>query len=172
MTSDPFSFANTFTKNFLPSSVGFDDMFRNLETVTRSVQKGLSSYPPYNIKKVEDNKYVIELAVAGFGKQDLELELKEGVLSVKGRTSLDTALKDGVEQTYLYKGIADRAFTRQFTLADTVEIKNAELINGMLKVWLENIIPESKKPKKIDITDRAEDASAPSTKQFLTEYDK
>lgn len=165
--SDPFSFA----KNLLPNSVGFDDMFKNLETVTRTLHKGMSSYPPYNIKKVDDNKYVIELAVAGFGKQDLEMELKEGVLAIKGRTSLDTLTKDGVEQTYLYKGIADRAFTRQFTLADTVEIKNAELINGMLKVWLENIIPESKKPKKIDITDRAE-AQAPSTKQFLTEYEK
>lgn len=167
MTSDPFSFAKT----LLPSSVGFDDMFKNLEHVSRTIQKGLPSYPPYNIKKVAENRYVIELAVAGFGKQDLELELKDGVLSVKGRTSLDTLTTDGTDITYLYKGIADRAFTRQFTLADTVEIKNAELINGMLKVWLENIIPESKKPKKIDITDAA-DASAPSTKQFLTEYEK
>ena len=140
--------------------------------MTRSVQKAIPSYPPYNIKKVSENKYVIELAVAGFGKQDLEMELNEGVLSIKGRTSLDTLTKDGVDQTYLYKGIADRAFTRQFTLADTVEIKNAELINGMLKVWLENIIPEHKKPKKIDIEDKAADASAPSTKQFLTEYEK
>lgn len=162
MTSDPFSFAKT----LLPSSVGFDDMFRNLETVTRTMQKGLSSYPPYNIKKVDENKYVIEVAVAGFGKQDLELELREGVLSIKGTHTLDTLTRDGINEIYYHKGIADRAFTRQFTLADTVEIKNAELINGMLKVWLENIIPESKKPKKIDITDAAEESS---TKQFLTE---
>ena len=170
MTNDPFSFAKT----LLPASVGFDDMFKNLEHVTRTVQKSMSSYPPYNIKKVAENRYVIELAVAGFGKQDLELELKDGILSVKGRTSLDALNKalDGTDVSYLYKGIADRAFTRQFTLADTVEIKNAELINGMLKVWLENIIPEHKKPKKIDIEDKAADASAPSTKQFLTEYEK
>lgn len=175
--NDPFSFAKT----FLPASVGFDDMFKNLEHVTRTVQKNLPSYPPYNIKKVADNKYVIELAVAGFGKQDLEMELKDGVLSIKGHTSLDTLTKDGVDQTYLYKGIADRAFTRQFTLADSIEIKNAELINGMLKVWLENIIPEHKKPKKIDITDKASTAvndqitdavTAESTKQFLSEYEK
>ena len=166
---DPFAFS----KNFLPNTVGFDDMFRNLESVTRSLHKGLSSYPPYNIKKVDDNKYVIEIAVAGFGKQDLELELKEGTLVIKGHTSLDTLTKDGVEQTYLYKGIADRAFTRQFTLADTVEVKNAEMINGMLKVWLENIIPEHKKPKKIDITDTAEKSGETlepsSTNQFLAE---
>jgi molecular chaperone IbpA len=171
MNSDPFSFTK-----FLPSSVGFDDMFKNLEHMTRAVQKGIPSYPPYNIKKVAENRYVIELAVAGFGKHDLELELKEGVLSVKGHTSLDSLTKDGVDQTYLYKGIADRAFTRQFTLADSVEIKNAELINGMLKVWLENIIPESKKPKKINIEDgvdtSAGEGGAASTKQFLAEYEK
>jgi molecular chaperone IbpA len=113
------------------------------------------------------------------------MELKDGVLSIKGHTTLDTITKDGLDATYLYKGIADRAFTRQFTLADTVEIKNAELINGMLKVWLENIIPEHKKPKKIDITDKAsavndqitdsvtsKGVSAESTKQFLSEYEK
>lgn len=186
MTNDPFSFANSFAKSFLPTTIGFDEAFKNLESVTRTIQKAVPSYPPYNIKKVSDNKYVIELAVAGFGKQDLEMELNDGVLSIKGRTSLDTLTKDGVDQTYLYKGIADRAFTRQFTLADSVEIKNAELINGMLKVWLENIIPEHKKPKKIDIEDRAGSSStavndqitdsvtqgAESTKQFLSEYEK
>lgn len=161
--TDPFAFS----KNFLPNSVGFDDMFKNLEQVTRGIQKAIPSYPPYNIKKVDENKYVIELAVAGFGKQDLELELKDGILAIKGSHTLDTLTQDGVDQTYLYKGIADRAFTRQFTLADSVEIRNAELINGMLKVWLENIIPEHKKPKKIDITDTAE--TAPSAKQFLAE---
>lgn len=183
MTNDPFSFANSFAKSFLPTTIGFDEAFKNLESVTRTVQKAIPSYPPYNIKKVSENKYVIELAVAGFGKQDLEMELNEGVLSIKGRTSLDTLTKDGVDQTYLYKGIADRAFTRQFTLADSIEIKNAELINGMLKVWLENIIPDHKKPKKIDIVDKASTAvndqitdavtqGSESTKQFLSEYEK
>jgi len=179
---DPFSLA----KSFFPNSIGFDSAFKNLESMTRAIQKSAPTYPPYNIKKVSENKYVLELAVAGFGKQDLELELNEGVLSIKGKTTLDTALQDGLDVTYLYKGIADRAFTRMFTVADTVEIKNAELINGMLKVWLENIIPESKKPKKIDIVDKAgaspnavndqiTDAvtqGAESTKQFLSEYEK
>ncbi len=178
MTNDPFSFAKT----LLPTSVGFDDVFRNMQNMARDVQKTFPSYPPYNIKKVTENRYVIELAVAGFGKHDLEMEMKDGVLSIKGKTSLDTLTKDGVDVTYLYKGIADRAFTRQFTLADSIEIKNAELINGMLKVWLENIIPDHKKPTKIDIVDKASavndqvtdavTSGAESTKQFLSEYEK
>lgn len=164
MTNDMFAFA----KSLLPTTVGFDEAFRNLDTMTRNIQKAMPSYPPYNIKKVDENKYVIELAVAGFGKHDLEVELKDGVLAIKGGTTLDTLTKDGVDATYLYKGIADRSFTRSFTLADTIEIKNAELINGMLKIWLENIIPDHKKPKKIDITDKA----AATDAQFLTEDQK
>jgi molecular chaperone IbpA len=105
---------------------------------------------------VEENKYVIEMAVAGFGKQDLELELQDSVLTIKGSTTLDTVLQDGIDVTYLHKGIANRNFNRKFTLADNVEIKNAQFINGMLKVWLESIIPESKKPKKIDISEPKE----------------
>lgn len=159
MSNDAFSF----TKSLFPSTVGFDRVFDHLENVHRSMSKVIPSYPPYNIKKVDDNKYVIELAVAGFGKQDLEMELKEGVLAIKGSTSSNDS------DTFLYKGIADRAFTRQFTLADTVEIQNAELINGMLKIWLENIIPDEKKPKKIDIKDTS---SYPTSKELLTEEDK
>ena len=108
------------------------------------------------------NTYVIEMAVAGFGRQDLELEMQDGKLTIKGSVSTSAE-----EQDYIYKGIADRAFTRQFTLADTVEVKNADLINGMLKIWLERFIPEEKKPKKINIGDEKQDDS--STKQFLAE---
>lgn len=133
--------------------VGFDDTFNRLAKFHDDVTKNIPNYPPYNIKKVDDSKYVIELAVAGFAKHELELELEDSVLTVKGQSSLDSQLADGVEQTYLYKGISDRAFARKFNLADTVEIKNAEYINGMLKVFLERIIPEHKKPKKIDIKD-------------------
>ena len=135
--------------------VGFDDTFNRLAKFHDDVTKNIPNYPPYNIKKVDESKYVIELAVAGFSKNELELELAEGVLTVKGSTSVDSLVSDGVDQTYLYKGISDRAFARKFTLADTVEIKNAQYINGMLKVFLERIIPEHKKPKKIDITDNA-----------------
>jgi molecular chaperone IbpA len=168
---DPFAFS----KSLLPSSIGFDTLFKNLEAAQKQITKAALNYPPYNIKKVGENKYVLELAVAGFGKHDIELTLQDGTLTVKGSTTLDTLIKDGIDITYLHKGIADRAFTRQFSLADTVEIKNAELINGMLKVWLENIIPDSKKPRKIEINDNGgslDQVEADSTKQFLSEYQK
>jgi molecular chaperone IbpA len=98
------------------------------------------------------------MAVAGFAKSNIDIEVANNTLVVKG--SLEPNPLEGAETNpiseYLYKGIADRAFTRRFTLADTVEVKNAELINGMLKLWLENIIPDEKKPKKVDIVDTAE----------------
>ena len=89
---------------------------------------------------------MIEVAVAGFSKQDLTVELKENSLVISGNISANTPTYD-----YLYKGIADRAFTITFNLADSVEIQNTQLINGMLKVFLENVIPEHKKPRKFDI---------------------
>lgn len=165
---DPFAFS----KALLPNTIGFDPMFKSLEEMQRTMSKVAGSYPPYNIKKVDENKYVIEIAVAGFGKQDVEIELMDDTLVVKGNTTLGTLTKDGVNVEYLYKGIAERAFTRSFKLADTIEIKNAEMINGILKVWLENIIPESKKPRKIDIKDESYKEQS-STQQFLSEkYNK
>ena len=140
------------------TTIGFEPILKRLAEISETFPK-VPTYPPYNIKKVDENKYVIEMAVAGFGKQDLEIELQDGVLTIKGSVSSE-------EADYIYKGIADRAFTRQFTLADTVEIKNADLINGMLKIWLERFIPEDKKPKKINI---GEAETESSTKQFLTE---
>lgn len=134
-----------FPEQLRPYTVGFDDVFSRFDQLAKTTVKSFG-YPPYNILKVDENKYVIELAVAGFAKQDIELELKENTLVVTGKINTNDNSSE-----YLYKGIADRAFTRTFNLADTVEIKNAEYFNGMLKVWLENIIPESRKPKKIDI---------------------
>lgn len=152
---DPFSFAS----KTLNTTVGFDEVFKRLNELGTTIK--IPTYPPYNIRKVDETKYVIELAVAGFGKHDIEVEMADGILTIKGETKTDEATE------YLYKGIADRAFTRNFTLADSVEIKNAELINGMLKVWLERFIPEEKKPKKYDVKDGTEAES--STKQFLNE---
>ena len=103
----------------------------------------------YNIKKVEDNKYVVELAVAGFGKSDVEITFEDGKLIVAGK-----AADDSDNENFLYKGIANRAFSRTFILNDQVEIKNAEMLNGMLKIFLERIIPEHKKPKKIEINEK------------------
>ena len=135
--------------NFDKFYVGFEPMLKRFEEANQTLAKVIPNYPPYNIVKIDDNKYVIEMAVAGFGKHNLDLEFQDGTLVISG----SSAVEDG---DYVYKGIADRAFTRKFSLADTVEIKNAELVNGMLKVWLENIIPDSKKSKKIDITDSNE----------------
>jgi molecular chaperone IbpA len=156
MTNDVFSFnPATFDKFF----VGADKLFKTLEKASETAYKGIPGYPPYNIAKVDENKYVIEMAVAGFGKQNIDIELANNTLTIKGGLTLqDYNLENPV--TYIYKGIADRSFTRKFTVADTVEVKNAELINGMLKLWLENIIPDEKKPKKIDIVDK----SVPTTK--------
>lgn len=155
MNYNPFNLPKQFN-----TTIGFEPILKRLAEINESFPK-IPTYPPYNIKKIDENKYVIEMAVAGFGKQDLELELQDGTLTIKGSVSSE-------EADYIYKGIAERAFTRQFTLADTVEVKNADLINGMLKIWLERFIPDEKKPKKINIGD-TETAKESSTKQFLSE---
>jgi molecular chaperone IbpA len=110
-----------------------------------------TGYPPYNIRKDEENIYTIEMAVAGFSKEDLEAELKEGILTVRSKQDQD----DG---EYLHRGIAKRAFSRSFTLSDDVVIKGADLINGMLTISLERIIPEEKKSRMIEIGDPTESA--------------
>lgn len=136
--------------SFDPFSVGFDKTFKLLSSQLDGIGKNLPGFPPYNIKKVDDNKYVIEMAVAGFAKTDIELTLDGGKLTIAGKTK-DSSDMDKAQEFYYYKGIAERAFNRTFTLADTVVVNNAELMNGILKVWLENFIPESQKPKKIKI---------------------
>lgn len=142
--------------------IGFDQVLERIREAAESMPK-VPTYPPYNIKKIDDEHFVIEMAVAGFGKTDLDIELKEDTLTITG--SHEAANSD-----YIYQGIANRAFTRQFTLADTVVVKNAELVNGLLKIALERYVPEEKKPKKIDILDPFGVQEA--TKQFLTEGTK
>ena len=131
--------------------VGADRVLKSLTSANELMTKNLPGYPPYNIVKTGENNYTIELAVAGFGKHNLDIELANNTLVVKGGfTEAEIDPIDNPVQ-YLWKGIADRMFTRKFTLADTVEVKNAEYINGMLKIFLENVIPEEKKAKKVDI---------------------
>jgi len=169
MTDALSALANTFafgpgfkygTKDIDKFFVGFDDQFNKIAKLHDEVTKNIPNYPPYNIKKVSDTKYSIELAVAGFAKQDIELEFADNKLIVTGK-----ATEDSDNDMFLWKGIANRAFTRTFVLDDQVEIQNAEMLNGMLKIFLERIIPEHKKPKKIEINEK------PSTgnKEFLTE---
>jgi molecular chaperone IbpA len=150
---DPFSFASDFPKQF-NTTVGFEPILKRLAEMSETLPK-ISAYPPYNIKKTGDTTYVIEMAVAGFGRQDLELELQDGKLTIKGNVHTNDT-----DDNYIFKGIAERAFTRQFELADT------DLINGMLKIWLERFIPEDKKPKKINI---GEEPKTESKKELLAE---
>ena len=166
-----------FPKEFDRFFVGIDPLVKKLADAAEQTAKLATNYPPYNIKKIDENKYIIEMAVAGFSKQDLEIELADDKLVIKGNVqSGEPAEKDSAgEWTWpqvLYQGLAMRPFTRQFTLADNVEIRGAKLINGILRVGLEAVIPEHKKPKKIEITDPEApeaDDGAPSTKEYLTE---
>ena len=124
-------------------TVGFDSMFDRL---FGEVEKSETSsvFPPYNIRKDEENFYTIEMAVAGFSKEDLEAELEEGVLTIRSKP-------DQEEGEYLHRGIAKRAFSRSFTLSDDVVIKGADLVNGMLTINLERVVPEEKKARMIEI---------------------
>ena len=151
-----------FNNNLYKNAIGFDAIFDRLREASEALPK-VPSYPPYNIKKIDDEHFVIEMAVAGFGKANLDIELKDDTLTITGSHDAD-------EGAYIYQGIANRAFTRKFTLADTVVVKNAELVNGLLKVALERYIPEEKKSKKIDIMDPF--GIQETTKQLLTEGTK
>jgi molecular chaperone IbpA len=133
-------------KDFDKFYVGFDDQYNRLSKLHDDLTKNIPNYPPYNIKKTGENTYSIEIAVAGFGTQDIEIELADNKLIVKGNAS-----SDETSENFLFKGIANRAFTRQFALNDQVEVQNAEMFNGMLKIFLEKIIPEHRKPKKIEV---------------------
>jgi molecular chaperone IbpA len=173
MTDALNALANTFafgpgfklgTKDLDKFFVGFDDSFNRLAKLHDEVAKNIPNYPPYNIKKVEDNKYVVELAVAGFAKTDVEITFEDGKLMVAGK-----AADDSDNETFLFKGIANRAFNRTFVLNDQVEIQNAEMMNGMLKIFLERIIPEHKKPKKIEIAEKPVKEKAKSKAELLTE---
>lgn len=154
----PQIFGNSF-KDFDKFFVGFDDQVARMQKMHDDITKNIPNYPPYNIKKVDDTHYVIEIAVAGFGQNEIDIEIDGGKLVVKGNvTSAEP------EENFLFKGIAARAFTRAFALNDQVEVKDAELFNGMLKIALERMIPEEKKPKKVPV-------KSASSKQLLTEQD-
>lgn len=134
------------TNQYDPFAIGFDKFFNRLNDLQTQAAKAIT-YPPYNIRKVNDNTYVIEMAVAGFGKQDIEITLEENTLKIAGNVKGESD-----DKNYIFKGIAERPFSRTFTLADTVEIKNADLVNGMLRIFLDNIIPE-KKARKVTINE-------------------
>lgn len=127
---------------FFRSTVGFDRLISLLESATEQ------GYPPYNIERNDENNYRVTLAVAGFSDKDLSVDVKDRVLTITGKREADTAEKQG---SMLYQGIAGRSFERSFQLAEHVEVKAARLENGLLHVDLERIVPEEKKPRKIQI---------------------
>ena len=130
---------------FYKTTVGYDRLFDKFDRhLQNSVQTG---YPPYNIVKLNDNEYVIELAVAGFTDEDITVEIENSMLTVEANV-VDV---ENPDVTYIHKGIAARSFKRQFQVADTVEVVEATMKNGMLSIKLENIIPEAMKPRQIKI---------------------
>jgi molecular chaperone IbpA len=132
------------THDFSPyfrSTVGFDRLFDMLDRAADQSQ----GYPPYNIERSDETHYRISIAVAGFGEKDLSVDVKDGVLTVAGKR------EEAGEKSFLYQGIAGRAFERSFQLAEHVEVRGARLENGLLHIDLERVIPEEKKPRKIAI---------------------
>lgn len=136
-----------------PLSIGFNNVFDHFESMLNDdfgLRVPSVNYPPYNIVETSKNKYDIEVALAGYNKKDIDVSYEDGQLTIKSKKSEKDETKDEDGNT-IYKGIAKRYFERSFTIADDVEIKGAELKDGLLKVSLEKIIPESKKPKQIEI---------------------
>lgn len=140
------------TYDFTPlyrNAVGFDRLARLVDNAMRH-DTSAHGYPPYNIEQADDNKYRITLAVAGFSEDDLSIEAKENKLTVTGKKTEETG-KDGGEEGFLYKGIAERDFVHSFQLADYVKVVGANLNNGLLTIDLVREVPEEMKPRKIDI---------------------
>ena len=144
VTSKALSLFDNFNQ-LTPYAVGFDRMFDNL---SRYVDNNATStgYPPYNIRKEGDYNYVIEMALAGFAREDLEIEVADGVLTIR---SVKEKSDDDVSN--IYRGISYRKFVRKFTIADDIVVNSAKMENGMLSVDLERVVPEEKKPRLIEV---------------------
>ena len=131
-----------------PYAVGFDRVFDQLNTYAANNATS-TGFPPYNIRKGGDYTYAIEMALAGFSKNDIEIEVAEGLLTV--RSVKEDSETNEEYDSKIYRGISYRKFNRKFTLADEIVVKDASLENGMLVISLERVVPEEKKPRKIEI---------------------
>jgi molecular chaperone IbpA len=129
------------------STLGFDRFFDEAERLLKTdLTKVSPAFPPHNIIKLDDNRYLVELAVAGFAEAEIDILVEDNTLIIKGeKKDKDT------DVTYIHRGIGTRSFTKTLTVADTVEVRGAEFKNGILKIGLENVIPDHKKPRKIEI---------------------
>jgi molecular chaperone IbpA len=130
--------------------IGFDNMFDELMRV--NAQQGNTNYPPYDIVQINDDEYMISLAVAGFGHDNLNITKDKKTLVIEGKHSRETVDNEDSTAKYLHKGISERSFRREFQLADHVEISNAHLELGILNIHLKREVPEEAKPKTIAIT--------------------
>ena len=135
--------------NFHRATIGFDRLFDEMERKFANSPNG-NGYPPYNIAQINEDEYMISLAVAGFGMDNLSIEKDKNVLKIEG-----TAPKGDEDVNYLHKGIGGRNFRREFTLADHVDVVNANLELGMLNIHLKREVPEELQPKKIKINDNS-----------------
>lgn len=125
------------------TAIGFDRLARLADTLPQDA----AAYPPYNIEKTGDDSYRLSLAVAGFSAEDIELTVKENSLFVSGRIA-----EDKTKGEFLHRGIAARAFSRRFALADHMVVEGAEIANGMLNVTIKRVVPEALKPRRIEIS--------------------
>ena len=139
---DPFSFSKQFN-----TTIGFEPILKRLAEMSEAMPK-IPTYPPYNIKQLSEDRYKIEMAVAGFAKKDLKIELHNNQLTIEG--SQETS-SDNSDSNYVYKGIAARQFRQSFALEDHVKVLGSELKDGILNIELERDIPEEKKPRSIEI---------------------
>ena len=147
MTSKDLSIFNSLR----PFSIGFDDMFDQFENMLGNGALTLqSNYPLYNIRKVGNDNYAIELALAGFNKKDVEVEFEDNLLTVKTK-KVNKSEDQNVDGEIIHKGISQRQFARSFTIADDVRVNGAELKDGLLTISCERIVPEHKKKKLIEI---------------------
>ena len=137
--------------------VGFDTLFEDLERIHASARAGTDNYPPHNIVKIDDEKFLIELAVAGFKQDDIDIELKDGILKIRGEVKSDD------EREYAFKGISSRKFEKSFRLSEFFVIDGADFQDGILVVYARVEIPEEQRPRKIEIGS----AGASKKKQYL-----
>ena len=134
-----------------PFSIGFDNMFDQFESLLGDARLSTqSNYPPYNIRKAGKDKYAIEVAVAGFNKDDVEVEYEDNLLTVKTK-KVDKAVEKDMDGEIIHRGISQRSFSRSFTIADDIKVEGAEIKDGLLTIKCEKIVPEQKKRKLIPI---------------------
>ena len=135
------------TMQLEPFFLGFDESFNKLMGLRNDLNKHISNYPPYNIVKLSDDEFELEFAIAGFDKRDIKVTVNNGKLTVSG--TMSDIENDGIE--YLHKGIATRSFTSTFALGEHVEVEEAEVDNGLLKVKVKKYVPKHLQPKEITI---------------------